>query len=267
MVHPHSYRELLFPASKAMTPEDQRSCMESSEIIQHSRNKDRTLVIMAKAPRPGTVKTRLARSLPVEAVTELYRCMLRDTVALAHSLSSGRVAIMCPASDAEELAPLVGGTTGVVAQQGEGLAAGLTSVFAQFALGGHRVIAFNSDSPHLPVSVLERAFEILTAHDVVVGPAHDGGYYLVGAKAPHTALFHGDGMGTNSAFDGLLARARSLQLSVGFAEPFYDIDVEGDLTRLAEDLRLAPTRAPRTAAWLKEWQPLVPQLRTAAGNL
>ncbi len=74
-------------------------------------------------------------------------------------------------------------------------------------------------------------------------------------------------MGTNSALDSFLSRARGLQLSVGFADPFYDIDVEVDLTRLAEDLRVAPTRAPRTAAWLKEWQRLVPQLRNAAEDL
>ncbi|HME32358.1 MAG TPA: TIGR04282 family arsenosugar biosynthesis glycosyltransferase, partial [Terriglobales bacterium] len=184
--------------------------MEPIETNPHSRNNDRTLVIMAKAPRPGTVKTRLARSLPVEAVTELYRCLLDDTMVLARSVPGVNVAIMCPASDVEELAQLAGGATSVLAQQGEGLAAGLTSVFALFALGGNCVIAFNSDSPHLPVSVLERAFEILTAHDVVVGPTDDGGYYLVGAKAPHAALFHGDGMGTNSALDGLLARARKL---------------------------------------------------------
>ena len=59
--------------------------MEHIETNPHSRDYDRTLVIMAKAPRPGTVKTRLARSLPVEAVTELYRCLLDDTMALAHS--------------------------------------------------------------------------------------------------------------------------------------------------------------------------------------
>ena len=97
---------------------------------------------------------------------------------------------------------------------------------------------------------------MLTAHDVVVGPTHDGGYYLVGAKAAHAALFDGDGMGTNSALDALLARARRLRLAVSFTEPFYDIDVEDDLTRLAAELRLAPARAPRTAAWLKEWQPV-----------
>jgi glycosyltransferase A (GT-A) superfamily protein (DUF2064 family) len=157
----------------------------------------------------------------------------------------------------------------VVAQTGEGLAAGLISVFAHFAEGhqreGHQrsVIAFNSDSPHLPRSVLEDAFETLAAHDVVVGPTHDGGYYLVGAKASHPALFAPDGMGTSSALDRLLLHARALELSLGFAAPFYDIDVADDLTRLAEELRLAPARAPRTAAWLKEWELAAGHSRTS----
>jgi hypothetical protein len=60
-------------------------------------------------------------------------------------------------------------------------------------------------------------------------------------------------MGTSSALERLLSRARTLELSVGFAEHFYDIDVADDLNRLAEELRLAPERAPCTAAWLKEW--------------
>jgi len=231
------------------------------------RNPDRILVIMAKAPRHGMVKTRLARSFPVEAVTDLYRCLLGDTMALARSLPGAKVAIMCPASDVEELARLAGGEAGVVAQQGHGLAAGLTSVFAHFAAPEDRhVIAFNSDSPHLPITILENAFEILNTHDVVVGPTHDGGYYLVGAKAAHAALFHGDGMGTTNALDALLAHAGKLQLSVGSTDPFYDIDVEGDLTRLAGELQLAPWRAPRTAEWLKEWQKVGPRLRNAAGD-
>jgi glycosyltransferase A (GT-A) superfamily protein (DUF2064 family) len=215
----------------------------SSENRARSRSKDRTLVVMAKAPRPGVVKTRLAQALPVKAVTELYRCLL----------------------DVEELTRLTRGVVGVVAQKGEGLAAGLTSVFAHFATPDRqRVVAFNSDSPHLPPSVLRSAFEVLAAHEVVVGPTDDGGYYLVGAKAAHPALFDGDGMGTKSALEGLLARARGLQLSVGFTDPFYDIDVEGDLTRLAAELRLAPARAPRTAAWLKQWGQALAQLRPGA---
>ena len=248
----------------------------ASETVVRSSGSDRVLVIMAKAPRLGEVKTRLTPSLSPEAVTAFYCCLLEDTLALARSLklklSDVKVAIMCPASDVNELAQLAGSEVSIVAQKGEGLAAGLTSVFAHFAAPGRqRVVAFNSDSPHLPRSVLEDAFETLAAHDVVVGPTHDGGYYLVGAKASHPTLFARDGMGTRSALERLLSRARTLELSVGFAAPFYDIDVVDDLTRLAEELRLAPARAPRTAAWLKEWELVAGQSwtnsRTGKGEL
>jgi glycosyltransferase A (GT-A) superfamily protein (DUF2064 family) len=186
---------------------------------------------------------------------------------LARSLGNVEVAIMCPGSDLDELACLAGEEICVVAQKGEGLAAGLTSVFAHFATGHQRVIAFNSDSPHLPASVLQDAFKVLAAHDIVIGPTHDGGYYLIGAKATHPALFENDGMGTTNALEALLARARTLALSVGFTAPFYDIDVASDLARLAEELRLAPARAPRTAAWLTEWDQAVAQLRPGTGDL
>lgn len=227
----------------------------SSETEVRSSDIDRVLVIMAKAPRPGAVKTRLASSLSPGALTAFYCCLLEDTLTLARSLGDVKVAIMCPESDVSEMIRLAGSEATIVAQKGEGLAAGLDSVFAHFA-GGHqrRTIAFNSDSPHLPRSVLEDAFETLAAHDVVVGPTHDGGYYLVGAKASHPNLFAGDGMGTTSALDRLLSRTRALELSVGFAPPFYDIDVADDLIRLAQELRAYPSRAPRTAQWLKEWE-------------
>jgi uncharacterized protein len=227
----------------------------SSESKALSPNEGRTLVVMAKAPRPGMVKTRLAQCLSVEAVTAFYCCLLEDTLALARSLSDVEIAIMCPDSDVDELSQLAGREVSVVAQKGEGLAAGLTSVFAHFAGDQQRhTIAFNSDSPHLPRSVLEDAFETLSEHDVVVGPTHDGGYYLVGAKASHSTLFAHDGMGTSSALERLLSRTRALELSVGFADPFYDVDIADDLTRLAAELRLAPSRAPRTARWLEEWE-------------
>jgi len=227
----------------------------SSETLVRPSGSDCVLVIMAKAPRPGQVKTRLALSLSPEAVTGFYCCLLDDTLALARSLGDVEVALMCPESDVTELAQVAGSKASVVAQKGEGLAAGLTSVFAHFAeRHQRRTIAFNSDSPHLPRSVLEDAFETLATHDVVVGPTYDGGYYLVGAKASHPTLFGGDGMGTSTALERLLSRARDLELSVGFADRFYDIDIADDLTRLAEELRLAPARAPRTAAWLKEWE-------------
>src|SRR3954465_7816782 len=99
----------------------------SSEVAVRSSDHDRVLVIMAKAPRPGAVKTRLAPTLSLSAVTAFYCCLLDDTLALARSLGDVEVAIMCPDSDVNELAQLAGKEASVVAQKGEGLAAGLTS--------------------------------------------------------------------------------------------------------------------------------------------
>jgi hypothetical protein len=219
-----------------------------------------TLVIMAKAPRLGSVKTRLAKSLPLQAVSELYRCLLGDTIALAQALDGVEVAIMCPESDVEDLRRAAGGAVRVVPQTGNGLAAGLTSVFAHFAGAGHgRIVAFNSDSPHLPASVLESAFQALARYDVVIGPTNDGGYYLVGATASHPGLFTGDVMGTTSAFEALLARARALRLSVHLTDPFYDIDEAADLDQLAAELQQTPGKAPKTAEWLLAWRSAAPQ--------
>jgi len=223
--------------------------------MTRSANSDCTLVIMAKAPRPGMVKTRLGPSLAAGSITELYRCLLDDTLALAKSLDHIEVVMMCPAPDVEDLARSVGKAVAIVAQTGDGIAAGLSSVFEQFASTGHRrVIAFNSDSPHLPASTLQRAFEMLAASDLVVGPTYDGGYYLVGATASHPNLFLGDAMGTANALEALMAQARSLGLTVTVIEPFYDIDVLADLSRLADELLRAPERAPKTAEWLRTFR-------------
>jgi rSAM/selenodomain-associated transferase 1 len=228
---------------------------------QTNSQSNRTLVIMAKAPRPGMVKTRLTESLPSNAVTALYRALLEDTLTLAKSLTNVEAAVMCPEQDQKELADLFGETVSVVAQTGQGLAAGLTSVFRHFAnVNGRHVIAFNSDSPHLAPSVLDNAFEILGTQDVVVGPTNDGGYYLVGAKAAYPTLFEDDGMGTKSALERLLTRTKALGLSTGLTETFYDIDVGSDLLLLARELKLAPAKAPKTAAWCDEWQRAVTQI-------
>jgi rSAM/selenodomain-associated transferase 1 len=208
---------------------------------------------MAKAPRPGSVKTRLTENLPLQAVTELYRCLLNDTIALAQTRNHVEIAIMCPGPDVEDLSRAVAKTVPIVAQAGQGLAAGLASVFKYFATPSRqKVIAFNSDSPHLPASVLQSAFDLLEICDLVVGPTHDGGYYLVGARASHPGLFSKTGMGTATALEALLTRARELGLLVQLTDPFYDIDVAADLSQLADELQRAPARAPRTAKWLAD---------------
>src|SRR5258708_16177285 len=107
-----------------------KSLMDSSrQTTVWFSHPNRTLVIMAKAPKPGMVKTRLTESLPSPAVTALYRCLLKDTLALATSLTSVDVAVMCPESDQDALAHILGNTVQVVPQNGDGLAAGLTSGF------------------------------------------------------------------------------------------------------------------------------------------
>jgi hypothetical protein len=227
------------------------------------------LVIMAKAARPGAVKTRLAACLPPDAITGLYRCLLEDTTALAQSLHGVEAAIMCPAADVEELRRMVDDKIQVVAQNGVGLAAGLESVFEVFSpleQRRRRIIAFNSDTPHLPASALRQAFDTLESCDVVVGPTHDGGYYLVGATAAHPGLFAASAMGTASALDMLLLRAQELGLTLRAVDQFYDIDVSADLTRLAAELRLAPERAPRTAAWLRERELMADQSGSGTGR-
>ncbi len=226
----------------------------------------RVLVIVAKAPRAGGVKTRLTPHLTQQAASELYTCLLRDTLALARSLRGVEVAVVSPDSDVDTLSAFVGSDTAVLAQHGRGLAAALESTFARFAGAHRRILAFNSDSPHLPPAALERAFDALWSHDVVVGATADGGFHLVGAKASHAGLFTEDGLGISSALHRLVTRARSRGLRVAFAPPCYDVDVAADLVRLANELQADPGRAPLTAAWLERSGDLVSALRASAGS-
>jgi hypothetical protein len=164
------------------------------------------------------------------------------------------VSVVCPRADVPELAAWL--DVAIVPQDGEGLAAALTSVFRiHLAMGYGRVIAFNGDSPHLPARVLDEAFDQLGRADLVVGPTEDGGYYLVGAMAAHPGLFDAQQIGTETALEALLGRARALNLEVALTELWYDIDDAADLIRLTAELRNALPRAPRTAAWLAAQPP------------
>ncbi|MFL5395752.1 MAG: DUF2064 domain-containing protein [Myxococcales bacterium] len=223
----------------------------SQSVVEQMRG---AVVIMAKAPRTGTVKTRLGGVHPPCDVVQLSECMLRDTVALVQALPCVHAAVMCPEGDVGEIASRLPVGVHVVRQEGEGLAAALGSAFARFVPDFGRVIAIDSDSPHLPSSILDSAFARLETSDVVVGPTEDGGYYLVGASAIHLRLFDSAPLGTCNARDALQACAAALRLSIGLTEPFYDVDVAADLRRLAADLGYEPERAPRTAAFLASWE-------------
>jgi uncharacterized protein len=213
------------------------------------------VVIMAKAPREGLVKTRLIGAYPARDVFQLADCMLLDTLALVQQLPGVHVAVMCPAEDVAVIEARLPAGVQVVGQRGNGLAAGLASTFERFIPRFGRVVAVDSDSPHLPLASLQSAFDLLRTNEVVVGPTEDGGYYLVGAVATHPGLFDLAPLGTGSARDSLVGNARALGLSVAFTEAWYDVDVPADLRRLAAELRVEPARAPRTAALLASWRP------------
>lgn len=153
-----------------------------------------------------------------------------------------------------DLERTVGNAVPVVPQVGYGLATALCSAFAHFqGAGSSRIVAFNSDSPHLPTSILQAAFWLLGPCHLVVAPTHDGVYYLVGTRMSRPSLFTTDAMGTANALEALLTKAEVLGLSVRSTDPFYDIGEATDLSRLAEELQLTPRRAPKTAKWLSEW--------------
>lgn len=218
--------------------------------MKRSNGGERALVIMAKAAQPGHVKTRLAQSLSSQEIIELYKCLVEDTVQLARSVATDALAIVCPSSDVSDLSSWLPRIE-IVAQQGDGLAAGLVSAFRVFIGRGYRhVVALDGDSPQIPSETLAQAFDLLDSSDVVVGPTTDGGYYLVGAKALEAGLFNQQRMGTIGALDWLLTTARTLNLKVALTDTAYDVDEPGDLGRLCQELRLAPSRAPRTADWL-----------------
>jgi rSAM/selenodomain-associated transferase 1 len=213
---------------------------------------DRALVIMAKAARPGHVKTRLASALGADDVVALYKCLIEDTLRLARSVRTDALAVVCPAADKDDIVRWLPEIE-IAGQRGKGLAAGLASVFRIFGGRGYqRVIALAGDSPHLEAATIEKAFRCLDGADVVVGPTIDGGYYLVGATGVHGEIFDGGRLGTERALDSLLTHARERGLRMAFTEEAYDVDEKDDLERLAEDLHLAPGRAPHTAAWLVE---------------
>ncbi|MEO8580470.1 MAG: TIGR04282 family arsenosugar biosynthesis glycosyltransferase [Gemmatimonadales bacterium] len=206
---------------------------------------------MAKAPRPGHVKTRLASVLPPALVVQLYRALIEDTIALGRAVGAS-IAIVCPPDDADDISAWLPSDLRVVPQRGNGLADGLASAFDILCEPPRRVIAFNGDSPHLAPSVLESAFSALADHDVVLGPCEDGGYFLIGATQTHAGLFDPRAMGTTSALDAISSQTRRLGLSSFVTEVHYDVDVPANLARLAQELAIWPERAPKTAVLLED---------------
>lgn len=211
------------------------------------------VAIMAKAPRPGAVKTRLCPPLTPREAAALARCFLRDRIAQVRDLTGVSPFIAyAPASERdlfERLAPHFA----LMPQQGADLGARMRSTLATLLASGHRAaIAIGTDTPTLPTIVLQHAVDLIASADldVVLGPADDGGYCLIGVRGDHPTLFDEMPWSTSEVFEITLRRARAAGLRTARVSPCFDVDTPDDLRRLRASLTARPHIAPATSRFL-----------------
>ena len=216
------------------------------------------LVIFAKAPLAGQVKTRLCPPLSLAEAAELARCFLVDTVERACRLPGAQVVLaITPAGSEPLFRTLLPFPVEYLAQRGASLGEREHNVFADLLRrGATHVVLVGSDIPTLPLPHLREAFRSLegTRCDAVFGPSGDGGYYLAGMRALHPELFENITWSTSSVMAETLAQAQRHGLDVALVPPWHDVDDKDDLARLVVELRQpdGDTRAPRTSAFLTQ---------------
>lgn len=194
------------------------------------------VVVMAREPRPGAVKTRLATAIGEDQAATLYGAFLQDTVAacraagLTPAISYARDGTCASAYFSRAFPGLH-----CFPQPDAGFGARLASAMhAAFASEARRVAIIGSDIPHVSPTWITSAFAHLDDSDLVLGPTLDGGYYLISMKEPEPALFKDIDWSSGREFDQTLERAASLDLRVAFTETTFDIDHERDLVHLRQ---------------------------------
>ena len=186
------------------------------------------LIIFVKAPRLGTVKTRLAQGIGSEAAAAAY-CTLVETL-LQNLATLPEVELRCAPDDgAGEIEPWRR-THWRVRPQGHGdLGERLAGAFADaFAGGAQRVVIIGSDCPRVTAQDIADAWTALGRQEVVLGPATDGGYWLIGLRSPQLALFQEIHWSTDAVFRETKARACAAKLSVHLLRELSDVDTESD---------------------------------------
>ena len=198
------------------------------------------LVVMAKAPRPGKVKTRLSPPLTLEQTAALNVRFLRDTTENLAVIPGGAGLISyTPAGDEALFAGLLPETFALVLQRGDGFDERLLAAAEDIlAIGYGAVCLIDSDSPTVPASAYKKAVEALTAPGdrVVLGPSGDGGYYLIGLKQPHKEPFERISWSTGSVLGETMTRCRQAELDVVLLPTWYDVDDAATLLTLNEEL-------------------------------
>jgi uncharacterized protein len=246
--------------------------------------------VMAKAPQAGRSKTRLCPPLLAEQAAALSAAFLRDT--MENLVAASRIAPIrgliayAPAGSEASFNGTVADGAGFVLADGVSGFEGdqptdvqgfgrclLHAVRAMLAQGFGAACVLNSDSPTLPTLLLARAAHALldSGDRIVLGPAEDGGYYLLGVKAPHARLFADIEWSTGSVADATRARARELGLDIVELPAWYDVDDHASLTRLLREISGVRTGgslplwpAPATAAALRRIGLVAPEQLQAA---
>jgi uncharacterized protein len=219
------------------------------------------IAIMAKAPRLGDVKTRLVPPLSAEEATALSGAFIRDIAeniiaAAATAAIDGWLAYSPPGSEAEFTA-LLPAAIKLLRPRRSGLGASLGDAAEDLLGAGYGAVCLvNSDSPTLPTAVLiEAALALARPGDrAVLGPAADGGYYLIGLKRPHRRLFEDIAWSTAHVLPQTMDRAAELGLAVETLRGWYDVDDRVSLLQLARELAAADSNsyaARNTAAVLR----------------
>ncbi|HET6374180.1 MAG TPA: TIGR04282 family arsenosugar biosynthesis glycosyltransferase [Candidatus Polarisedimenticolia bacterium] len=230
--------------------------------------KTHALVIYARPPVLGTVKTRLVPSFSAGEALALYEAMLADAIErLAGGIGGDTTLFVSWASACRPSEELAGLLRGIVAEiqigddLGERMAATIQS---RLRSGFARVVLVGADTPNLPLVYVRRAFEALAEADVVLGPAADGGYYLLGCRRLHPRLFQKVPWGTEKVLSITRQRIKDGGISHHELSPWYDVDTPDDVARLWIDLQHMNAKGPhdlprRTFQLLSAWMPGRPQ--------
>jgi uncharacterized protein len=200
------------------------------------------LVIFAKAPIPGHVKTRLCPPLTQDEAATLHGSFVLDVVertkaaATRFKLPLDRY-LACAPSSAHVFFKIMEERHGVklIDQIGDDLGGRMTETFeALFARGCHRVVIVGTDVPTLPLDHFKQALAQLETHDLVLGPALDGGYYLIGLRKPAPDLFTNIPWSTDRVLNMTQEKASGLGLTMATIPPWRDVDTIEDLKALIE---------------------------------
>lgn len=215
------------------------------------------LGLFAKWPVPGAVKTRLARDTSCEFAVQVADAFLRDCLFRYAELPIRRIVVFDPPDERERFLALIDRRWELMPQIGVDLGVRLRHFFdGAFQRGATRVVAIGTDSPTMPPGYLLDAFERLNDREVVLGPATDGGYYLIGLSRPAPELFADVRWSANDVLRQTIDRLGSLSLAL--LPPWYDVDTLDDWTALrghlaalcaAGQLPLAPNTEQLSAAW------------------